>query len=248
MLAENKKLKIAIIGFGRFGKLLRDILSPYGNIFVLSRKKVNAAFNPIKYQDLQSMDWVILAVPINALEKVLKKISPFLSPQTLVMDVASVKVYPCRWMKEILPADVDILGTHPMFGPDSIVEGLENLQMVFCPVRISDKNLFQVKKIFQKIGLKVIETTPQNHDRQSAISLALVHFIGRGLEKIGIQNQEISTLGFKRLLQLKSNVVSDTQELFFDMHNFNPYAAKTRQDFLNALQKINLMLKLKIKK
>ena len=35
-----KKRKICIIGFGRFGKLLTDILAPHGEINIISRRKI----------------------------------------------------------------------------------------------------------------------------------------------------------------------------------------------------------------
>jgi len=33
--------------------------------------------------------------------------------------------HPVRWMRELLPPDVAILGSHPMFGPDSAAESLQ---------------------------------------------------------------------------------------------------------------------------
>jgi len=241
------KLNIAIIGYGRFGRILAEILYPFGKIFIISQRQIkNKKVKQIDYADLKLMDWVIPAVPISALKKTLKKISPNLAKGSLVMDVSSVKVYPCQWLKKYLPKNMEILGTHPMFGPDSAKYGLDGMQMVICPVRVSSKRLKQVINIFRKLGLKIIKTTSQKHDRQSAVSLAMVHFVGRGLEKIGIKEQEISTLGFKILLQVCENVNNDTWELFYDMHHYNPYAKKIRESFLRSLQEVNLMLSLDI--
>ncbi|MBT4277444.1 prephenate dehydrogenase/arogenate dehydrogenase family protein [Candidatus Falkowbacteria bacterium] len=237
------KQKIAIIGFGRFGSLLAGILSPYGDIFIISKRKINdTRFKQIEYKDLKEIDLIILAVPISSLKKVLKKISPYLKQGSVVMDVCSVKVYPCQWLKKYLPKTVHILGSHPMFGPDSVKKNLEELQIVFCPLRINKEKFDSIKNIFKTIKLKIIEITPEDHDKQNAVSLALVHFIGRGLSKIDVDHQEITTVGFKRLLQLRDNVTNDTEELFKDMHNFNPYAKKIREKYIDSLQKIDLML------
>ncbi|NCF75208.1 MAG: prephenate dehydrogenase/arogenate dehydrogenase family protein [Xanthomonadaceae bacterium] len=246
---SSKKPKIAIIGFGRFGKLLAEILASSCQIFIISQKKIkNKNFQQIDYPDLKNIDIIIPAVPISFLKNMLKKISPFLKNDSLVMDVCSVKVYPCKWLKKYLPENIEILGSHPMFGPDSAKKGLAGLQIIFCPLRISSERFKAVKNIFEKLDLKIIEMTPEKHDKQSAVSLALVHFIGRGLEKIKINKQKISTLGFEKLLQVCDNVTNDSWELFYDMNNYNPYAKKVRKKFIKSLQKINLEIGLNNRK
>lgn len=206
-----RKRNIAIIGFGRFGQLLAEILRPSGNIFVVSRRKISSkGMRQIRIEELSGMDWVIPAVPISALEVTLKQINPYLKPGGLVMDVSSVKVWPCRWLRKNIRQDVEIIGTHPMFGPDSAKNGLKGLQLVICPLRQSMKTLQSIRKTFSRTGLKLIETTPDGHDRQAARSLALVHFIGRGLAEMKIGRQPVSTLGFERLLKVNETVANDT--------------------------------------
>ncbi len=232
-------MNICIIGFGRFGKLLYKILRSEGKIFILDKKQNTAKDKQINYAGLRSMDWIILAVPISSLEKILQAIKPFLRPGSLVMDVCSVKVYPVKLMKKYLPADVDILATHPLFGPDSAKYGFKGLSMVFCPIRIKNSQYLSVRRIFQNLKIKCIKMTPAAHDREAAISLSLVHFLGRGLGKIGIKSQQVSTLGFERLLSVNETVTNDTWRLFRDMHKYNPYAATARRKLLSALVKLD---------
>lgn len=238
------KQKIAIIGFGRFGELLTEILSPYADLFVVSSREIKGDnFKTIKYEELDIADVIIPSVPISNLKETLIKIKPFVKKGAVVMDVCSVKVYPCNWLKEIFSEEINIIGCHPMFGPDSYKEKkAEDLEVVFCPLRIDEEKYNLLKNIFSSIGFKIIETTPEDHDKQTAVSLALVHFIGRGLDKIKIDNQKITTVGFARLLQVRHNVVNDTDELFRDMNNFNPYAKEMRNKYIKSLQNINSML------
>jgi len=245
------KKNIAIIGYGRFGRLLSEILMPFGKISIVTDQKIrNKNLSLIEYPDLERMDWVIPAVPISALESTLKKIAPFLKKGSLVMDVCSVKVYPCKLLKKYVPEGVQIIGTHPMFGPDSAKNGLEGLQMVICPLRQTAKALREVRVAFSRLKLKIIQITPQDHDKQAAKNLALVHFIGRALKMIGVQKQKITTLGYERLLGINETVNNDTWQLFFDMQKYNPYAGKVRSDFLKGLlafeKKIKTSLKSKI--
>ncbi len=248
MLNNKQKPKVAIIGFGRFGKLMAEILIPFVDVFVISRHKIkDKKYKQIEYSDLKNIDWIILTVPISIIAEILNKIKPFVKKGTIIMDTASVKTFPCQWMEDAFKGEeVELLGSHPMFGPDSAKRGLKGLQIVFCPLNIKKKNLEIIKNIFLKLKLEILITSPREHDEESAISLALVHFIGRGLERARIKDLKISTLGFKRLLQLKENVTNDSEKLFRDMHIFNPYAEKYREIFLNSLQEINLKLKNKI--
>lgn len=241
-----EKINIAIIGFGRFGRLLAGLLKKHGSVHIISRgSKAENGYPSIGLKDLKTMDWVIPAVPISALEGLVRKIGQHLKPGALVMDVCSVKKYPCQWLKKHLPVNVEILGTHPMFGPDSAKYGLKGLSMVFCPVRIKHSRLKAVMQIFKNLGLETIIMAPESHDRQAAVSLSLVHYIGRGLGLMPVGPQQVSTLGFERLLAVNETVENDSWQLFIDMHKFNPYAAKIREKYLKYLKAVDNKIKSK---
>jgi len=74
------------------------------------------------------------SVPINQLERTIINISPYLKPGSIVYDVCSVKEQPCKWMLEQLPSSVSIIGTHPLFGPDSAGSSLKGCKIAICPV------------------------------------------------------------------------------------------------------------------
>jgi prephenate dehydrogenase len=226
---------IAIIGFGRFGELLANILKAHGEVHIISLSGHSGEFPLINYEELSGMDWVIPAVPISALEETLKKAAPHLRAGALLMDVCSVKVYPCQWLQESVPANVELMGTHPMFGPDSAKNGLKGLQMVLCPLRVSPETYESVRSLFAGLGLTIVETSPEEHDRQAANCLALVHYLGRGLQQMGLGRQAVTTVGFERLLAVNETVSNDTWQLFFDMQTYNPFAKEVRQQLREAL-------------
>ena len=148
---------------------------------------------PASLAQVCGLDAVILSVPISAFKQTLSKIGPMLKPDTLVADVCSVKEYPVRWMREQLPETVSILATHPMFGPDSAAESLKNSKIVLCKERIDDRLYNRIKHYLESRGLIVIEASPDEHDRQIAVSLALTHFIGRSLSEFGAEALDIDT-------------------------------------------------------
>jgi prephenate dehydrogenase len=237
-------MQIGIIGFSRFGQLLAKILKPYAQVLVYNRsdKSSEAKELGVEWTNLEQVcqcDWVIVAVAISATEDMIKQIAPGLKKGSLVMDVCSVKVLPSQWLEKYIAKDNEILATHPMFGPDSAHKGTKNLQWVLCPLRIKSEILNQVKEVLNKLEVKIIETTPEEHDKQTAISLSLVHFIGRGLAEFQISQQEISTTGFERLLKVNETVTNDSWQLFFDMQKFNPYAEAVREKFIDCLNKVN---------
>ncbi len=237
-------MTIGIIGFSRFGQLLAKILKPYAEVYVYNRsdKSQQTKELGVNWADLEKVcqcDWVFVAVAISATEDMIRKIAPLVKKGSLIMDVCSVKVLPAKWLHAYLSQEMEIMATHPMFGPDSAKDGTEGLQWILCPLRISQETLNKVKEILNKLGVQIIETTPEDHDQQTAVSLALVHFIGRGLEKFGFKEQPIKTLGFERLLKVNETVTHDSFQLFLDMQRFNPYTKKIRKRFIKALKDID---------
>ena len=231
---------IGIIGFGRFGALAARYLAEDVAVRVLDSGGRAAAIRALGAEpaDLEAVcrqRIVLLCVPIRAMRRQLALIAPLLADDTLVVDVCSVKTAPVGWMREILPPHTPILGTHPMFGPDSAARTLHGAKIVLCPERIEAGRCDRIRRWLEKRGLTVIEASAETHDRQIAVSLALTHFVGRSLAAFGATEMEIDTEGYKRLLHILGVVENDTWQLFEDMHRFNPFAAEQRRAFVRAM-------------
>ena len=87
----------------------------------------------------QHPDVVILATSILSTKAVLEKL-PLLRfrRSTLFVDVLSVKVFPKQVLLELLPDTMDVLCTHPMFGPDSGKGSWTGLNFMFEQVRVAE--------------------------------------------------------------------------------------------------------------
>lgn len=237
-------MKIGLIGFGRLGKLIAGRLVQDAEVYIydiedFSNEIKAIGAKPSTLQEVCSCPMVIPFVPMSAFQNVLKKMAPHLNKDTLVIDVCSVKAKPVQWMKETLPDHVSILGTHPMFGPDSAKNTLYGAKIVLTPIRIEDEVLQNIKSYLGDHGLKVIESTPEEHDKQIAHSLLLTHFLGRSLMDFGAESLEIDTKGYRRLMKILQTVENDSWQLFEDMNRYNPYAEETRLDFIKSLNNIH---------
>ena len=235
---------IGIIGFGRFGKLTARYLAEDFEVLVFNPTDKSAEIKECGARAASlgvvcQQKVVVLCVPISTLKEVLGEIGPLLNKDGIVVDVCSVKVYPVQWMKALLPEKVSILATHPIFGPDSASDSLKDHKIFLSPIRIAQKRYQKIKSYLASKELVLIESTPEDHDEQIAVSLSLTHYIGRALSEFGAAPLGIDSEGYKRLLHILEVVENDTWQLFYDMHQFNPYAKEKRRDFLKAMQKIN---------
>ncbi len=237
---------IGIIGYGRFGRLMAKYLSKDFKVFISSSKKIRKTKSmiPARIEEVCKQDVIIPCVPISEFEGVLKKIRTKLKKDSLVMDVCSVKEYPVALMKKVLPGEIQILGSHPMLGPDSAADSLEGRKIVLCRVRVKDELYNKIIEYLKKQKLVIIETAPKKHDEEISKSLVLTHFIGRALIECDAKKLKIDTEGYKRLMRILEVVKNDTLQLFYDMNHYNKYSTGMRKKFINALEKIDERLKL----
>lgn len=242
-------MKVGIIGFGRLGKLIARYLKEDADVIVCDISDISTQAKELGVQsgtleEVCQCPIVIPFVPISEFEKLMILIKDKLQPKSLLIDVCSVKELPVNAMLKHLPENIQILATHPMFGPDSARETVFGHKIVLCPIRIEDKLYNDIKRYLNGHGLKVIETTAEDHDRQISHSLVLAHFIGRTLMDTGAQRQEIETLGYKRLMKILGVVQNDSWQLFVDMNKYNRFADQARARFIGSLTAIDQKLRL----
>lgn len=237
-------MNIGIYGLGRFGAFWASELSESFTVRAFSRR--TRVFPPgvqiVSENEVLECDVVILCVAISAMEEVLMRISPDIKPGTLVMDTCSIKEYPVAAMKKCLPASVNILATHPMFGPDSAQDGIEGKPMILCPIRIEKCQVDFWENRFYKMGLRVIKMTPKEHDHEAAFTQGIVHYLGRVLAEMGLRESLISTVGYLRLQELVEQTCNDSHQLFLDLQRFNPFTKQMRNQLEKALKTVKKSL------
>ena len=131
---------------------------------------------------------------------------------------------------------MDIVATHPLFGPQSAKDSLEGLRFVVCPVR--GERHAGVAAYGRALGLTVTITTPREHDREMAYVQALTHLIGRSLVNLGIPDEQLKTPSYQHLLELCALIGADTFELFTAIQTQNPFAAEVAQAFVGEARSL----------
>ncbi len=107
---------------------------------------------------------------------------------------------------------------------------------ILCDAKIYEgfKNIFE-----KKLGLKILEMTPEKHDREMAYIQGLSHFIGRTLKKMNIPDAPLATESYKHLRETSELVGYDSEDLFYSIQSDNPYAPEVREIFLEEIYKLN---------
>ena len=235
---------IGLFGFGRFGRMVNDYLSAKKQVSVYDSdlQKLDGLASAASFEQVMSSQLIILCVPISAMEQLCRKMATYLQPGQIVMDTCSVKQRPVEWMLTHLPEPVGILGTHPLFGPDSGKEGIAGLKIVLCPTRIDQEAYRQICHSLEALQLVIIETTPEEHDRQIAQSQAIFHLISEAMKRLEWGSQDISTPGPEAFYRLVKTVQHDTDQLFLDLERENPHTAHCRHEFIQKIVDLNEQL------
>jgi chorismate mutase/prephenate dehydrogenase len=119
----------------------------------------------------KDIDLALVSVPIDKTEDVIKKIAPFLSSDTLLADLTSIKERPLKKMLDSHSGPV--IGIHPIFGPTSA--SLDKQIIVVTPGRNPDQCRWLIDQ-FILWGAVIVESSAKEHDDIMEIVQALRHF------------------------------------------------------------------------
>ncbi len=245
---STTKKSLGIIGLGAFGRFMVKHLAPWYDIYgydvklpspeTLAQDKADDV-TLSSLDTVAAADIVVFAVPYASLRHTAVLAAQHIKPGALVLDVTSVKVKPLEILSGIIPEHADLLGTHPLFGPQSGKNGIEGLRIALCPVRIPSERYYKICDFLtDKLRLLVLKTDPDKHDKEMAKVQAMTHFMSRALREIGLQPSLMATKAYEKLQEFASIVLSDSWDLFLTIQKGNPYADELRQQLLCELNEL----------
>jgi len=238
---------IGLIGFGAFGRLIAEHLRDHFSLYVFDpvRPLIDAGLGGrCVASDIAAAarcDLVILAVPVSEMHAAIRSIRPHLRPGAVVVDVGSVKLKPAAAMEAELPEFVEIVGSHPLFGPQSARNGIGGLKIALCPIR--GRSAWRIAAFLRRaLGLRVFVTTPDEHDREAAVVQGLTHLIAKVLVRMEPLPTRLTTASFDLLMQATEMVRYDAPSVFLAIERENPHAAAVRERFFAIAEEMKRLL------
>lgn len=235
-------MRVGVYGLGRFGYFWASVLGERYETIAYTRNPDKGAPPGVKrvyhLEELARCDALFLCVAISSIEPALQGLLPFLKKKTQVIDTCSVKTYPLEIMKDLLPSGQPILGTHPMFGPDSGKHGIKGLPIVITEQKGFESVADLWVREFEAYNLKIITMSAEEHDKQAAYTQGITHFIGRVLGELDLKSNPIGTAGYNSLLEIIRQTCNDPWQLFVDLQRRNPYTRQMQSDLDQAFRSV----------
>lgn len=235
------KQTLGIIGIGAFGEFMLKHVTPYFDVRIYDAFKnldeVEATYHltVTSLEEVSKCDIVVFAVPVKELEKTVASVVPFLKAGQLVIDLCSVKCKPVEILKRLIPAGVDAVSLHPLFGPQSGKNGIAGLNVTVCNVS-GDRASCITAFLKDKLSLNIFETTPENHDQEMAYVQGLTHMIAKVFVRMDVPDIHQQTKTYAHLNDMVELIRYDSEELFLAIQRDNPYVRETTEKFFAAVK------------
>ncbi|MBI4282957.1 MAG: prephenate dehydrogenase [Chloroflexi bacterium] len=221
-------MKVAIIGgSGKMGRWFASFLLKEGReVTIIGRneKKLREARQQLgievatSFEAVSSADVVLISVPIDSFEEVVKQLQPYLHSKQIIIDITSIKVSPVATMHKYIKTGL-VLGAHPLFGPGA--RDILNQNFVLTPTNQDETALAEkIKRYLEERGAKVTLMTPQEHDEMMSVILGLAHFIAIVSADTLLSFDNLKQTGaiggstYKVLLTLAEGVLSEDPEFY----------------------------------
>ncbi len=243
-------MKIAIIGgSGKMGRWLANFLLKAGREVIITgrnRRKLLEAKQQLgievatNVEAVKRADVILLSVPIDNFEAVIKQICPYIRPEQIIIDITSIKVSPVEIMHKHIKRGVT-LGVHPMFGPGA--RDITGQNFVLTPTNKNERALAQkVGDYLETRGARVTSMTPHQHDEMMSVILGLSHFIAivsadtlLSLDKLKLM-RAISGSTYKVWLTLVASVISENPEFCASLQMNLPDGGEVKKLFQRRLE------------
>lgn len=208
-------MKIGIIGLGLIGgSLFKDLTKKYDVIAVSQSQNGDKIFK--SYEVLKDRDLIFVCTPMNKTIAVLDELENYLSPDTVVTDVCSLKKFVSEKQRPY-----KFIPSHPMAGTEH--KGFENsFEGLFKNAKwvITGEKNDLLLEIIDFVGATPIFTTAEKHDEAVAMISHMPMVIAQGLMLAAKENPlalEIASSGFRDMTRLAMS----NEEMANDMVTMN---------------------------
>ncbi len=200
---------------------------------------------------INTSDIVIITVPINITEKVISETAPKMKPGSLLMDFTSLKYRPTEAMITYAPEYVEILGTHPMFGPS--ISSLHGQIFILTPIEERCEKWFPVmRSLFEENGAHIEIISPLEHDRFVSVVQGLTHFayitIGSTFDRLDFsvnESRRFMSPVYDIMLDLVGRILGQNPYLYAYIQMENPEVLRVHDAFLKECNDMSSIVRKK---
>jgi len=238
------KITVGIIGgTGQMGQFFKRFFENNNCKVLISSRRTK-----LKPEDCaRQSDVVLVSVPIEDTVGVIKKISPYINKNSLLIDTTSIKEEPVDAM--LKHAKCEVIGMHPVFGPN--VSSLRDQTIVLCPAR-TKKWLKWIVDIFEKNNARVKITTPQKHDEMMSVIQGLNHFstlsIAHSMKKLRISIEEslaYTSPIYKLRMAMVGRILNQNPSLYANIEIMNAKNVKALEAYIDSAKKLKKIIEAK---
>ncbi len=242
-MVEIKPRVVAIIGGrGKMGKLFAQALKDKNIKVLISDTRTKLSNTEVATQ----ADVVIVGVPIRVTCDVIREIAPHLKSGAMITDFTSIKVKPVETMLKNVREDVEVIGGHPLFGS---TDDFRNQNFILCKERVGEYYKWY-RTFLEDLGLKVIEMSSEEHDKNMAVIQGLTHManlsLGHALTSLNCDLKAIEKISTPVYLMGIFNIgriLSQDENLYSDIQMENPYTVDISERYCLAVNEINNIIK-----
>lgn len=178
-LAFKKLKKYKVIGAGRDLRKLK---------YAKKRGAVDEIYIDIG-KGVKNADIIVFATPVMSYSKIAEEIKPFVKKDAVIFDAGSTKREVTGLLTKIFGKN--FVGAHPIAGSEKTgvkyarADLFKNTICVLTPVSRTDKKAVKtVKGLMSGIGSRIIQLSPEEHDKFLALTSHLPHITAISLVQL----------------------------------------------------------------
>lgn len=175
---------------------------------------------------VERADAILLSVPIGETCNVIDELAPLLRRGQLVLDNTSVKTPILERLLARVPAGVEVLGMHTVFGP--VVPVIAGQNVVLTKTPSSGRLAVEMEALLVNCGARVTHASARFHDRQMAFHQNLEHFTKVALAELLVEQfpeleslDRFSSPNSRSTLQALHRILRGNVDVMAEIQQFN---------------------------
>ncbi len=217
-------MRILILGAGKMGSFLTDVLSFQHEtaVYDTDPQRLRFVYHTYRFTSLEEIkefkpELVINAVTVKYTQEAFRQVIPVLPKECILSDIASVKT----GLKDFYESTgFRYVSTHPMFGPT--FANLDNLSRENAIIISEGDYMGRIffKDLYNSLKLNIFEYTFDEHDETVAYSLS-IPFVSTFVFAAVMKHQDAPGTTFKRHMDIARGLLSEDDYLLQEIL-FNP--------------------------